>query len=110
MSEPDLGVKVRLAHARGEEPAHSYAASGELQDLQDGVDHLDADERHDDPADAIDQQVALEELGGGNRPAPHALQCQRNQRDDDDRVEDDGREGRASGVARFMTFSAPGSG
>src|SRR4051794_11195234 len=37
-----------------------------LRQMEDGEDHvnrLDADERHDDPADAVDQQVALQQLG-----------------------------------------------
>ncbi len=33
------------------------------------VDHLDADERHDDAADTVDQQVAPQQRG---RPTPRA--------------------------------------
>ena len=33
----------------------------------DEVDHLDADERHDDAAEAVDQQVAAQQRAGADR-------------------------------------------
>ena len=35
------------------------------------VDQLDADERHDEAAEAVDQQVAAQERGGADRPVGH---------------------------------------
>ena len=43
------------------------------------VDQLDADERQQDAADAIDQQVAAQQRGGADGAVLHALERQRNQ-------------------------------
>jgi len=48
---------------------------------------LDAGERHDDAAEAIDQQVAAEQCGGSGRPVADTAQGERDQR-----IEDDGRQ------------------
>ncbi len=68
---------------------------GETQRFDDDVDRLDADERNDDAADAIDQQVAGQNRGRAERTIRHAAQRERNQRDDDQRVENDRRQNRA---------------
>src|SRR6516162_11929465 len=60
-------------------------------ELDDEVDELDPDERDDQSADAVDQQVPAEQRLGRGRPVPYAAQRQRDQRHDDQRVEDDGR-------------------
>ena len=60
-----------------------------MQRHQAQVDGLDADERDDDAAHAVDQQVVAQQHIGGLGLVLHALQRQRNQRDDDDGVEDD---------------------
>ena len=70
-------------------------SSGEMQGGDDEVDDLDADERHDEAAEAVDQKVAAQQRGRADRPVGDALQRQRDQRDDDQRVEDDGRQDRA---------------
>src|SRR5215472_1196288 len=56
------------------------------------VDELDADERDDNAAKAVDQKIAPQDAGGTHWTIGHAPQCQRNERDDDERVEDDRRE------------------
>ena len=58
----------------------------------DEIDELDADKRHDDAADAVDEEIALENCERAHRFVGHAAQRQRNQRDDDERVENDGAE------------------
>src|SRR5215469_11945932 len=61
----------------------------------DDVDELDADERHDDAADAIEPEVAPQDRGGTGRPVRDAAQGERDERDNDEGVEDDRREDRA---------------
>ncbi len=53
----------------------------------------------DQAAQAVDPEVAAEHPVRAHRPVPHALQGQRHQRDDDQRVEDDGGQDRG-GPAR----------
>lgn len=64
----------------------------EVEADQDQVDQLDADEGHDQSADAVDQQVAAQDGGRTERPVGYALQGQRNQRNDDESVKDDRRQ------------------
>ena len=59
------------------------------------IDEFDADERNDDAAEAVDEQVALQNGERADRLVRHAAQRQRNQRDDDERVENDGAQDRA---------------
>src|SRR5262249_17883641 len=69
--------------------------SGEVEGGEHEIDRLDADEWNDDAADAIDQQVAPQQRAGADRTITHAFERQRDQRDDDQRVEDDRGENRA---------------
>ena len=46
---------------------HGALLSGEADGGDGKVDQLDADERHDQPADAIDEQVALQQRGAAWR-------------------------------------------
>ena len=55
------------------------------------INGLDADERNDDAAEAVDEQVALQNGERADGLELHAAQRQRNQRDDDERVENDRR-------------------
>ena len=61
-----------------------------MERSDDEIDELDADERHDDAAQAIDEQIALQNGQSAHRFVGHAAQRQRDQRDDDERVENDG--------------------
>ncbi len=61
----------------------------EVESGDDDIDGLDANERNDDSADAIDEQVALQDFGRAERTEFHPLKRQRNKEDDDNRVEDD---------------------
>ncbi|KAG1161242.1 hypothetical protein G6F35_019120 [Rhizopus arrhizus] len=54
------------------------------------VDQLDAHEGHQQAAQAIDQQVAAQQHGSAQGPVTHAFERQRDQHDDDQRVEDHG--------------------
>ncbi len=68
--------------------------SHQIEGGDDEVDQLDADERHDEPAEAVDEEVAAKQRGRADRAIGDAAQRQRDQRDDDQRVEDDGRQDR----------------
>ena len=66
-----------------------------MQGRDQEVDGLDADERDDDAAEAVDEEVPAQELRGADRAVGDPLQGERNERDDDQRVEDDRRQDRA---------------
>src|ERR1039458_9217398 len=53
------------------------------------IDQPDSGERRDDAADAIDQQIAAQQGGRAHGPVLDAAQGQRNERDDNQRIEDD---------------------
>ncbi|MNX89401.1 hypothetical protein D3C86_1214150 [compost metagenome] len=69
---------------------HCLYSSGETERRNSEVNGLDADEGNDDAAEAIDDQIARQQRAGANRTIFNALQRQGDQRDDDERVEDDG--------------------
>src|SRR6185312_12763940 len=76
----------------------SLSMVSSLSEMQRGdgeINRLDADEGQDDAAGAVDEQIAPQERGGADRPVLHTLQGERNQRDDDQRIEHDGRQDRA---------------
>jgi hypothetical protein len=60
----------------------------------DEVDRFDADERQDEAAQPVNQEIAPQQRRGADRPVGDAPQSQGNQGDDDERVEDDRREDR----------------
>src|SRR5215470_8060725 len=62
---------------------------GQPQPRDHHVDNLDSDERNDYPADPIDQQVARQDRGGTERPILDPAQRERDERDNDERVEND---------------------
>src|SRR5262245_61148463 len=68
----------------------SIEPSRQTKKCDDDVDDLDADERDDDSAYAVEQEVSTEKRVRTHRPVRHAPECQRNERHDDHRVEDDG--------------------
>ena len=51
------------------------ASLGKPERGDDEIDELDADERHDDAAEAVDEQVAPQQRRGADRPIGHALQA-----------------------------------
>ena len=59
------------------------------------VDQFDSDERNDNSAKTVDEQIALKNLGRAERAELYTPERERNQRDDDERVEDDGAQDRA---------------
>src|SRR3974390_51940 len=69
--------------------------SGEVQCADKQVDRLDTDERNDDSAYTVDQQVAPQQRGGADRTIADAAQRQRNEGNDDQRIEDDRGQDRA---------------
>src|SRR5690349_9435870 len=58
------------------------------------VDHFDSDERHDDTAEAPNEQVAAQQCICTDWFIRYAFECNRDQQWDDDRVEDYRRENR----------------
>src|ERR1700759_755671 len=69
--------------------SRSPTESWNVQD--DEVDELDPDERDDQAADAVDPQVPAEHGRRRRGPVPDTAQGQRDQRDDDQSVEDNRR-------------------
>src|ERR1700692_960616 len=67
----------------------TFCSSSQVQDRDHQIDGLDADEGDDYAADSINQKIAQKQRTGADRPIAHPLQRQRNERDDDQRVEDD---------------------
>ncbi len=59
---------------------------------QELVDEPDAGERHQNAAQTVDEDVAAQQGAGAHRAIFHAAQGERHERDDDERVKDDGRE------------------
>src|SRR5215475_544619 len=58
-------------------------------ELDEQVDDFDAGERGDDPAEAVDEQVATQHRRRAAWAVPDAAQGERDQQHDDDGVEDD---------------------
>ena len=71
-----------------------------MQSRDDEVDELDGDERRDDAAQPVDQQIAAKQRGGADGTILDAPQRQRDQRDDDQGVEDDRRQYRRLAATR----------
>src|SRR6266699_5948908 len=63
--------------------------SYEMEHRDGDVDQLDADERDDDAAETVNQQVALQDSQRTNGFISDPTQCQRDQRDNDQGVEND---------------------
>src|SRR5256886_13960122 len=75
--------------------ARRWLMSGLLYQAQRDQDHvheLDPRERDDNSPHAVDPDMTAQDGRGAERAVAHALQRQRDQRDDDQRVEDDGGE------------------
>src|ERR1035441_6868384 len=72
----------------------------ELHGGDDEVDELDANERDDDPAQAVNEQVALKHGEGADGRVFDAAQGQGNQRDNDEGVENDGAQDGAGGAVQ----------
>src|SRR5512146_1629355 len=51
--------------------------SDQVHDLEQHIDDLDTDERHQDAAEAVDEQIAAQQYRGAERPVAHALQGER---------------------------------
>ena len=82
-----------------------FISLNEFEGGDDDVDDFDADERNDDAAQAVDEQVALQNGQRADRLELHAAQRQRNQRDDDERVENDALKIALFGLCRRMMLS-----
>src|SRR6185369_296000 len=76
-------------------------ASSEVEHVYDHVDQLDADERQQHAAAAVHEQVAAQDALVAHRAVFDATQCERNERNDDQRVEDHGAENGARGRTEF---------
>src|SRR5687768_4324192 len=56
------------------------------------INELDTDERHHEPAESVDPEISAENRGRPGRPIPDAAKGERNERDDDQRIENHARE------------------
>src|SRR5439155_24724287 len=74
-----------------EECFHKHGElSDQMEGSEDDVDELDSNNRNDDAADTVDEQVALQRRERADGRVFNAAQRQRNERNDDERVENDG--------------------
>src|SRR5437899_12344786 len=64
-----------------------FISSHEFEGSDNHVDNFDADERNDDSAETINQKIALQNSQRADGLIFHATQRQRNERDDDQGVE-----------------------
>src|SRR5665213_2288128 len=69
----------------------------EMEEVDEHIDGLDADEGNENASQAVDEQVAAENRGSAERLVDDAPQGQRDQRDDDQGVENDRAQDRAEG-------------
>ena len=74
-------------------PQHGSPSSSfdQMQGGDGEVDRLDADKGNDDATEAVDQQITAQQGCGADGAISYAFQRQRNQRDDDQCIEDDRR-------------------
>src|ERR1700679_3717623 len=72
-------------------------ASGQMKEDEELVDELDPHERDEDAAEPIDEEVPAKEQRRSDRSVLNAAERERDEEDDYDRIEDDGRENRAVG-------------
>ena len=66
-----------------------------MERSDDQVDQFDADKRNDEAAEAIDEEVALQNRQRAHWLVSNTAQRQRDQRDDDQRVKNHGAQNRA---------------
>src|SRR5579883_1863914 len=92
---PVIRVSARSATSAGRICESMALASRQVKSDEEQIDDLDADERHHDAAEPVDEQVAAEERVGPHGAVADAAQGERDEEDDDDRVEDDRGEDRA---------------
>ena len=81
-------------------------SSGKADGGDGEIDQLDADERHHDATQAVDQDIAAQETGRAQWPVIDAAECERDERNDDQRVKDDRRQDRALRLASPMMLRA----
>ena len=77
VGQPEYDGEDQQRPQRGEvlgDPTGQTHLSHPRDELDDQIDQLDADERRDDPAKAVDEQVAGEQLGRAARPVAHSAQ------------------------------------
>src|SRR3984957_496376 len=91
-------ITIEITVTRRAVPSSLIIVLQNLREMQRGenhIDDLDADEGHDDAAKTVEHHVLEQHAVRTLRLIPYAAQRQRNQRDDDERVEDDRRKDRA---------------
>src|SRR5215470_17836524 len=88
---------IRMAGRISENIVYAFfwVASGEVQRRDEDVDRLDPDEGDDDAADTVDQEISPQDRRRADGTELHAAERERDQGDDDQRVEDDRRQDRA---------------
>ena len=79
----------RLRNQPHEEDNQNAHSLDQVERDEREIDQLDPDERRDQAANAVNQHVPLKNLRRADRAVFHAAQRERNQRDDDERVEND---------------------
>src|ERR1035437_253632 len=87
-------ASVTITAARNSENRF-FISLNEFERGDEDINGLDAGERNDDAAQAVDEQIALQNGKRANRFELHAAQRERNQCDDDEGVENDRAQNRA---------------
>src|SRR5215831_14763234 len=85
-----MSVSASSTTMAGRISRNMIVSLGEMQGRDGKVDRLDPNERNDHAADSVDQKVEAQQSGGTDRTIADPFQRQWNERDDDQRVEDDG--------------------
>src|SRR5579883_3354648 len=85
-------VMATIIRMAGRISFNMFLSSGKTDGGDQHVDELDANEGHDDAAEAVDEKIAPQNARRTHRTVGDAAQRQRDERNDDERVEDDCRE------------------
>src|SRR6202011_32823 len=78
-----------------------FSGGSQADRVDEQVDGLDSDEWGDDAADSVDEKVVAKQGGRTDRAVAHAAQGERDEDDDDDGVEDHGRQHGAVGAVQL---------
>src|SRR5262245_465070 len=79
---------------------NSFISLGQVKCGDDKIDQFDPNKWNDETAEAVDQQIALQNGERAHRFVSHAAQRQRNKSNDNKRIENDGAQDRAGGSAQ----------
>src|SRR6266481_4873903 len=80
---------------------NSFISLGQVKCGDDEIDQFDTDKRNDEAAEAVDEQIPLQNGERAHRLVSNAAQRQRDQRNDDQRVKNHSAENGTRGAAQM---------